>query len=129
MKVLIVDDEPAILEILRDMFESHFKSVDVHRAPNGALALHLCGDKVFNLIVTDYRMPVLDGLEFLEILRRKPGVNQATPVIFLSGFLPEFKYKAETYADVYFMDKPPQSERLMRICSIASKTVLLNPLP
>ncbi len=129
MKVLIVDDEPAILEILREMLETHFKDVDVHLAPNGALALHLCGDKVFNLVVTDYHMPVLDGFEFLEILRRKPGVNQATPVIFLSGFLPEFKFKAETFADVYFVEKPPHNDRLMRLCSVASKTVLLKPIP
>jgi two-component system response regulator YesN len=126
MNILLVDDESAILDVLVDMYEAHFSNTQITRCSNGALALHECWQKKFDLICTDYKMPVIDGLEFIEGLRRKEGLNQKTGVIFLSGYIPEFKFKAEIYEDVYFLEKPVHSDRLMRISSIAAKTCLIN---
>jgi CheY-like chemotaxis protein len=126
MKILLVDDEPAILDVLVDMYEAHFSDTSITRCSNGALALHECFQQTFDLICTDYRMPALDGLEFSEMLRRKEGPNQKTPIVFLSGYLPEFKFKAEVYNDVYFLEKPVHPDRLMRISSIAAKARLVN---
>src|SRR5579875_719794 len=47
-------------------------------------ALHLVEQQQFDLIVTDYRMPGMDGVAFINILRER---NFKNPVILLSGFL------------------------------------------
>lgn len=74
-----MDDESAILDVLVDMYEAHFSDTSITRCINGALALHECFQKKFELICTDYRMPVMDGFELSETLRRKEGPNQKTP--------------------------------------------------
>ncbi len=126
MNILLADDEVAILSVLVDMYEVHFSDTRIIQCTNGALALHECWQQRFDLICTDYRMPAMDGLELTETLRRKEGLNQKTPIIFLSGFIPEFKFKAEVYEDVYFLEKPVHVDRLMRISSIAAKARLAN---
>jgi len=126
LNILLVDDETAILEVLVDMYELHFSNTVITQCINGALALHACWQTKFDLICTDYRMPVLDGLEFTECLRRKEGPNQKTGIIFLSGYIPEFKFKAEVYEDVFFLEKPVHSDRLMRISSIAARQRLIH---
>jgi CheY-like chemotaxis protein len=126
MKILLVDDEPVILEILAEMYAGHFADTEITRCSNGALALHECFQKTFDLICTDYRMPALDGLELTEALRRKEGPNQKTGIIFLSAFIPEFKFKAEDYENVFLLEKPVHPDRLMRTSSIAAKARLIN---
>lgn len=126
MKILLVDDESAILDILVEMYEAHFSNTTITKCIDGALALHECFQQKFDLICTDYKMPALDGLELTEALRRKEGLNQKTGIIFLSGYIPEFKFKAEIYEDVYFLEKPVHPDRLMRISSIAAKVRLIS---
>jgi CheY-like chemotaxis protein len=126
MKILLVDDESAIVDILVEMYEAHFPNTMITKCSNGALALHECFQQKFDLICTDYKMPALDGLELTEALRRKEGPNQKTGIIFLSGYIPEFKFKAEIYEDVYFLEKPVHPDRLMRISSIAAKVPLVS---
>ncbi|HYX36631.1 MAG TPA: response regulator [Oligoflexus sp.] len=126
MNILLVDDEPSILEVLADMYEGHFSDISITQCSNGALALHECWQKKFDLICTDYRMPVLDGLEFTEIVRHREGPNQKTAILFLSGYVPEFKFKAEVHDNVFFIEKPVHPDRLMRISAIAAKHSL-NP--
>jgi CheY-like chemotaxis protein len=125
MKILIVDDEPEILDVLEQMYEANFADVKLSKALNGAFALHLCWQHTFDLICTDYNMPALDGLELTIILRTKVGPNQNAGIIFLSGFIPQLKVTAETIANVYLLDKPVQMERLMRISALASRKALL----
>jgi len=128
MKILIVDDEPLILEILQEMYEESFADVTVTKAVDGAQALHLCWQHTFDLICTDYHMPALDGLELTQMIRTKIGPNQNTGIVFLSGFIPEFKFKVETIANVFLLDKPVEMDRLMRISSLASRTPLRSML-
>jgi DNA-binding NtrC family response regulator len=106
MKILIVDDEPDILKLNRYIFQT--LGYDVIEAGNGEEALkqfelHL---KEIELVVLDLTMPVMDGMEtFEEIRKRKPG----TGVIFITGFddvwdLDDFIQKK----NVRFLRKPYQ---------------------
>lgn len=128
MRLLLVDDEPVILEVLEDMFQGYFANLSIDKASDGALALHLAVRHDYDLVITDYRMPALDGLEFTQLLRAKTGPNQKVPIIFLSGFIPDFKYQAEVYQNVYFLEKPVSAERLIRLASIATNQKLLMPV-
>ena len=81
MKILLVDDEPEILEILREFLE--LKEHDVTTASNGkqALDLVLASDD-FDLVFSDIKMPEMDGLTFLEKVRNN---SVTVPVILISG--------------------------------------------
>ncbi len=68
-KVLVVDDDPLILSMLVTVLQSmgHI----VASALNGADALHMLGQRAFDLIITDVHMPEMDGMELLRALRTR----------------------------------------------------------
>lgn len=67
--VLAVDDEPDILESLQALLESSL-DVSVLTAPSGPDALRILEGRAVDLIITDYRMPGMTGLEFLSAARK-----------------------------------------------------------
>ncbi len=79
--LLIVDDEKNTREGLRQALENEERTV--FTAPDGREALDLIQERAFDLVITDLRMPRLDGLELLdEIKQRSPD----TEVILLTGY-------------------------------------------
>src|SRR4029453_4939011 len=73
-RILIVDDEAPIRALLGE----HLQQVgyDVMLAPNGGAALDVINGSDFDLVLTDVRMPGMNGLELLaEIMRTHPGVG------------------------------------------------------
>jgi len=81
VNVLLIDDEPEILEILKEFLE--FKNHTVTTAPNGKQALELVlADNDFDIAFSDITMPKMDGLTFLEKVRSN---NLSLPVILISG--------------------------------------------
>jgi len=81
-KILIVDDEPDILEIIG--YHLRKEKFDVYEAPDGNRALELARQVKPELIVLDRMMPGKDGLEVLEILRAQPAFED-TLVVFLTA--------------------------------------------
>ena len=81
--VLVVDDEPSILDVLRRYLTKAGYQIQV--APNGAAALGLVhsGPKP-DLIVLDLMMPVMSGFEVLSALRANKGWSEI-PVILLTA--------------------------------------------
>jgi CheY-like chemotaxis protein len=67
-KILVVDDEPMVCEVIQAALadEGHI----VRSAPNGQRGLEMLAEEMVDLVITDLTMPVMDGLEFLERLRR-----------------------------------------------------------
>jgi CheY-like chemotaxis protein len=80
--VLVVDDEPLLLKLVGEWFESIAARVFV--AVDGVQALQLLAVNRVDLIVTDVRMPVMNGMSLLKEVKAKQG---DTPhVIFITGF-------------------------------------------
>lgn len=65
--VLVVDDEPDYRFLLRMVLRDH--DVEVIEAPNGARALEAIEARLPDLVITDLRMPVMDGAELVNRLR------------------------------------------------------------
>ncbi len=83
MKILYIDDEPDILEQAKIFLEKADDRFNVRTSLSGEKALELIeGDEDFSIIVSDYKMTGMDGLEVLKKLREK-GVE--IPFIFLTG--------------------------------------------
>jgi len=78
--VLVVDDEPRVLDALEAVLAAEFR---VLRAGGGEAALEILATDAVAVIVTDYRMPGMNGVELAGIVReRYPGL----PVVLTSGY-------------------------------------------
>lgn len=112
-KILVVDDDELELALLSDRLE--MCGLDVRRASNGAQALEVLQTEWFPVVLTDWQMPVMSGVEMTERLRVLGAAD--TYVIMLtvldSGFDYERAYAAGV--DDYLSKKMPEVELLARI--------------
>jgi CheY-like chemotaxis protein len=83
--ILIVDDEPTIRDLLREILE--FEGFTVLVAPSGVAALHLLQQTSVSLVLTDLMMPYLNGIDLARRLRADPRTTQI-PLILMSAALP-----------------------------------------
>lgn len=111
LKVLIVDDSEDILEIMKALME--LEGAEVTLAGNGLEALErLNGDNVFDLVLSDLGMPVMNGLELIGRIRADSRFN-ALPVVALTGFgASQDKAEALTAGFNAHVDKPVAFEVL-----------------
>jgi CheY-like chemotaxis protein len=81
-KILVVDDDPWLREMLRALFtrESH----EVHDSADAAAGLKKAGETLPQLIVLDMRMPLMSGLEFIKAAKASPEIRHI-PIIVLTG--------------------------------------------
>jgi CheY-like chemotaxis protein len=80
-RILLIDDNKLGLAARKAVLEEH--GYEVETATNGQEALERCAEKSFELVVTDYRMPRMNGAEFIQEFRLR---DQNTPVILLTGY-------------------------------------------
>ena len=100
IKILIVDDEPDIIEILKFNLEN--EGYKVISAENGKEALKLADEHLPQLIILDLMMPVMDGIEACERLRMDKKFNNSV-IMFLSARGEDYSQVAafESGADDY----------------------------
>jgi DNA-binding response OmpR family regulator len=82
VKVLVVDDDPVILELLRLNFE--MEGFEVVSACDGRAGFDRAVTEAPDLVISDIMMPNVDGLEMLQQLRAEPG-TAGLPVLLLSA--------------------------------------------
>jgi len=108
-KILVVDDEKAIRNALRDILEHEKHTVD--EAEDGAAGLEKAKKGGFDVVLCDIKMPKVDGLEFLQKLMAH---NDEVPVIMISGH-----GTIDTAVDALkkgafdFIEKPPNISRIL----------------
>ncbi len=107
-KILYVDDEREILNIVKQYLTGHGYSVTV--ISDGAKALELAREKVFDIIFTDLKMPDIGGLD---LLRSVKETNPATEVIILTGYgTVDSAVEALKLGSYDYLQKPIEFERL-----------------
>lgn len=113
INILIVDDEPFIrqgLQILID-WEEHGFCIS-KEASNGKEAIELMKDNHFDLIITDIKMPEMNGIELIEYTFN--NISKEIHFILLSGYYEfEFAKKAIKYEVVDYILKPIQKDELI----------------
>lgn len=81
-KVLVVDDEFHIVQVVAIKLRNN--GFEVLTAENGDAAYRLACEHNPDIVITDYQMPILSGLELIEKLRQNPA-TETTPVIMLTA--------------------------------------------
>lgn len=99
-----------MLDLYQDLLKQLPSKPEVHVSSSGARAIALLESEAFNLLITDLRMPKMDGLQVLAIVRRKfPHLR----IVVLTGVLDE-EYRSRAYAQgvELFWQKPASSEEV-----------------
>ncbi len=119
-RCLVVDDSRVIRRVASKIIQD--LGFDVDEAENGRKALNALTIRMPDLILVDWDMPVMDGLEFAQQLRKLPGGNKVVVVFCTTeNDIPHIRQALDAGADEYIM-KPFDSE------IVRSKLILLGLL-
>jgi chemotaxis protein histidine kinase CheA len=111
LKVICIDDEEDVLETLGDIFEDVFET-QISSAADGKEGLEILASKQFDLIITDYNMPHVNGFDLIKELRSSSGINSETPVILLTAYSPEMSLPENMLKNLFFLEKPFSISRI-----------------
>lgn len=78
--VLCVDDEPELLEIIASALEPHFD--EIVTATNGFTAIEIMKHKHIDVVLTDFKMPKMNGIELVEEIKK---LKPLLPIIMVTG--------------------------------------------
>jgi CheY-like chemotaxis protein len=107
--LLLVDDEPVLLDLMKEFLRGF--ADQVFCAGNGAEALQVLAAHRIDLIVTDIRMPVMDGVTLIRKINEAPG--QRPPVIFITGYSDLTLPEARDLGAQTILEKPIAHEDLL----------------
>ena len=111
MNVLIADDEPMTRSLLRRVLTREC-GCTVSEVADGLAALSSCGSAAPDLIVTDLRMPVMDGIGLIEALRQVPALA-AIPVVMMTAAREQGPvHRAIELGVTDYLLKPLQADRV-----------------
>jgi len=109
-RILLLDDNSLGLSARRSVLEELGHKVTTSGAP--LEALELCGRQRFDVVVTDYKMPKMNGVEFITRLRKQ---HPTMSVILISGFTDTLGLnEANTGADVVIQKSSHEVSHLVR---------------
>jgi DNA-binding response OmpR family regulator len=111
MKILVVDDEEGARELFNTILTD--EGYDVALAGSGEEALSLFKNQPFDLVITDIKMPVMDGLQLLQEIRK---IGSKTDVIMVTAYGEVESYlKAMSLGAAEYINKPIRIKELKRI--------------
>ena len=113
MKILLVDDSAVMRKMVGKQLQQAIPDVEIVEAGDGEEALGHVKAQDFTLVITDWNMPKMNGLDFIKSMKATPQ-GQAMPVMMLSTEATPDKIEAATEAGaVGYLTKPftPQTLR------------------
>jgi len=116
-RVLVADDEPAIVEMIRDILEEY--GFRVVTAANGAEALRLVDEAAPDVVLLDMNMPVLDGEGFVAAVRER-GLR--IPIVIMTAGSSAKRWATQLGADGY-LSKPFDLSNLIDVTSRLAATL------
>src|SRR5581483_10870932 len=112
LRFLVCDDDADVRDAVREALLAAFPQASVHVARSGVEALSLLQTQPISLLITDFRMPEMDGLALIRHLRRK---QSRLPVILMTAYAnPELEEEARFELKVEkFLRKPFRFDSLI----------------
>ncbi len=126
LRFLVCDDNPHMRRILRTLLHS-FGAREVYESEDGATALEMYSHYVPDIVITDWSMPIFDGLELAQMIRQPESKgNPYAPIIMLTGHSEKRRVTVARDAGVTeFLAKPISAKGLyQRILNVVA-----NPRP
>ncbi|WP_339319963.1 response regulator [Paenibacillus sp. FSL R10-2734] len=112
-KILVVDDEEVLRMLIEDTLED-LENVEIHTADNGLEALTKLSADHFDLVILDYMMPEMTGIEVLQQLDEEK--KKATAILMLTAKAQDVdRIRAVDAGARYFMPKPFSPMELLQI--------------
>lgn len=111
-KIAIIDDDADTREILLETLKLEFKA-EFYEYGDAVHILKDIENIKFDLILTDFKMPILDGNTFIMKLRLTKNINSNTSIMFITGEQPEIISDDSITHDVYFIQKPFEFRRII----------------
>lgn len=109
-KLLLLDDEPEALELYRRFLSRLPSQPEIHTATSGARAIRLLESEPFNLLISDLKMPKMDGLQVLTIVKRRfPHLRTAVMTALADE---QFRARAYAIGIDLFLEKPGTSHEI-----------------
>ncbi|MBX9608030.1 MAG: PAS domain S-box protein [Gammaproteobacteria bacterium] len=110
LRVLFIDDEPALVNLAEALLEDDGHQVSGHTDPDAALAALRTNPGAYDLVVSDYNMPTQSGID---VARAVCGIAPGLPVIIASGYItPELQQAAAAHGVRLLLHKPDMVTRL-----------------
>lgn len=120
MRILVVDDDDQILQLVTAMLELEGHAVET--ASNGVDALLRVGDNRPEAILLDIVLPQMDGATVAQKLREDPSTANI-PIVFLTGLVDseEVRRRGPIIGGQYFLAKPFDAQRLFDVLMLATE--------
>lgn len=119
-KILIIDDDEGFREFLKDALDV-FSGCFIKETVDGMQGALLAGSWEPDLIILDIRMPNMNGVEFLRLLRNDPKTSRIRVIVASAYLSPEVKKEVEDMDADIILEKPVRLAKL-----VASVQSLLN---
>ena len=81
MKVLIIDDSGAMRLIISNALKSHVENIEIDEADDGETAIPMLEEKNYDIILVDWIMPNMNGIEFVKYAR---SIGIVIPIIMIT---------------------------------------------
>lgn len=112
MNILLVDDDNIILKVIYTAFKK--SNISCKACYNPATAIEEFSKDTYDIVITDFQMPRINGIEVLKQVRK---VNPDVPVIMICGFVNEYIKKQATNSGVTtYFEKPIDIDKLIKKC-------------
>ena len=113
IKIMFVDDEEMIADMVKESLEDEDLVIDVFTSPNHAIKVFNENTEYYDLIVTDLTMPEISGLELIKNLKKK---RTDVPIILSTGSLDEtLETKAREIGVTKIIKKPFSFKKLLKM--------------
>jgi CheY-like chemotaxis protein len=119
--ILVVDDDPLICELIRDVLES--AEIKSHTTSDSQQASILIREEKFDAVFLDVRMPAPDGLALARQVRASP-LNRTTPIVMITGESDrDLLTRVFEAGATFVLFKPVDRHRLMRLIRVSEDVI------
>jgi len=116
-RILLVDDESDIVRTLQ--FRLQAAGFEVLAAANGAEAMEMINDEPVDLVLSDFMMPEMNGIELTRNIKSNPRLFETKVLLFSCNADPEFRQRAIELGAVDYLPKTiGATEMLDKICAL-----------
>lgn len=113
MKILVVDDNASVrTELVNQLADEH----QVQSAENGLAALSLLQNQSFDFVVTDYKMPLMDGIKLVENLFTELAYQPSQILLLTTDNSQAVKFKLKQL-DIKWFEKPVHADKVSSFIS------------